>query len=115
MPDVVIQYRGSEANVVALIEPAKAGFRSVKKRTRITDLKLYIKPKERAAYYADGKISFYIFGDKTLQPAYSEQRPGALDRGQGLQRTDAAYIQTEPKPLIISARKRLRNPPASIM
>ena len=63
MPDVVIQYQGSEANVVALIESAKAGFRSVKKRTRITDLKLYVKPEERAAYYVvnesfDGKISF---------------------------------------------------------
>ena len=38
-PDVLIQYQGSEANVVALIAPAKAEFRSVKKRTRITEPK----------------------------------------------------------------------------
>ena len=49
-PGVVIQYQDSEANVAALIEAAKADFRSVKKRTRITDMKLYVKPEERAAY-----------------------------------------------------------------
>ena len=63
VPEVIIQYQDSEANVTSLIEAAKAGFRSVKKRTRITDLKLYIKPEERTAYYVvnesfDGKISF---------------------------------------------------------
>ena len=63
VPEVIIQYQGSEANVTALIETAKAEFRSVKKRTRITDLKLYIKPEEHAAYYVvnesyDGKVSF---------------------------------------------------------
>ena len=62
-PEVVIQYQDSEANVAALIEAAKANFRSAKKRTRITDMKLYIKPEERMAYYVvnesfDGKIAF---------------------------------------------------------
>lgn len=62
-PEVVIQYQDSEANVAALIEAAKADFRSVKKRTLITDMKLYVKPEERAVYYVanesfDGKISF---------------------------------------------------------
>lgn len=48
---VYVQYQESEAEVAALIEAAKADFKTKKKRTRITDLKLYIKPEERAAYY----------------------------------------------------------------
>ena len=44
-------------------EKAKADFRAKIKRTLITDLKLYIKPVEHAAYYVvngkhEGKISF---------------------------------------------------------
>ena len=38
-------------NLDALVEAAKANFRQAKKRTLITDLKLYVKPEERTAYY----------------------------------------------------------------
>lgn len=63
MPEVVIQYQGSEANIADLIELVKAEFHAVKKRTRITDMRLYVKPEERSAYYVvnesfDGKILF---------------------------------------------------------
>lgn len=62
-PAVVVQFQGSEADVDALTEAAKADFRQVKKRTPITDLKLYIKPEERMAYYVvnekyNGSVSY---------------------------------------------------------
>ena len=43
--------------------PAKSGFRQEKKRTPITDLKLYVKPEERTAYYVvnetfNGSVAF---------------------------------------------------------
>ena len=46
-----------------LVEAAKAGFRQEKKRTPITDLKLYVKPEERTAYYVvnetfNGSVAF---------------------------------------------------------
>ena len=46
-----------------LAEAAKADFRSIKKRTLVTSLKLYVKPEEQAAYYVingdfTGKVSF---------------------------------------------------------
>lgn len=50
-PAVIVQFQGGEADVSALVEAAKADFRLVKKRMPITDLKLYVKPEERAAYY----------------------------------------------------------------
>ena len=45
------------------MEAAKAGFRQEKKRTPITDLKLYVKPEERTAYYVvnetfNGSVAF---------------------------------------------------------
>ena len=43
----------------------------------------------------------YIFGDWALLPACSEQRPSALDREQGMQRTDAAYIHKNAKKIDI--------------
>ena len=48
-------------DVSALVEAAKTAFHSQKKRTLVTDLKLYMKPEERAAYYVinekfEGKI-----------------------------------------------------------
>ena len=62
-PHVLIQYQDIETDMAALIEAAKADFHSRKKRTLVTDMKLYIKPEERAAYYVinetyTGKISF---------------------------------------------------------
>ena len=62
---VYVQYQESEAEVEALVEAAKADFRTKRKRTPITELKLYVKPEERAAYYVingnedfAGKISY---------------------------------------------------------
>ena len=62
-PTVYVQYQGSEINIEALLEAAKADFHSYKKRTRVTDLKLYIKPEELTAYYVineeyEGKIVY---------------------------------------------------------
>ena len=61
-PEVYVQYQGNETEVGALVESAKADFKQAKKRTRITELKLYFKPEEGAAYYVvngqyEGKIS----------------------------------------------------------
>ena len=58
-----MQFQGSEVELDALVEAAKADFRQEKKRTPITDLKLYVKPEERTAYYVvnekfRGSISF---------------------------------------------------------
>lgn len=62
-PELILQYQGTDVNMAALAEAAKADFHSQKKRTRVTDLKLYIKPEEHTAYYVingsvEGKISF---------------------------------------------------------
>ena len=62
-PVVFVQYLGREADVDALVEAAKAAFRRENKRTLITDLKLYVKPEENAAYYVinetfSGKLEF---------------------------------------------------------
>ena len=62
-PEFVIQYQGSDIDLGALAESAKADFHTAKKRTLVTGLKLYIKPEERTAYYVvnekhEGKILF---------------------------------------------------------
>lgn len=62
-PTLILQYQGAEIDTAALIEAARADFKAKKKRTLLTDLKLYLKPEERAAYYVaneniDGKIDF---------------------------------------------------------
>ena len=62
-PTVIMQFQGSEVDLDTLVEAAKADFRQTKKRTLITDLKLYIKPEERTAYYVvnekyNGSISY---------------------------------------------------------
>ncbi len=62
-PELFVQYQGAEIGIDALVEVAKADFHTTKKRTPVTDLKLYIKPEERMAYYVingkyEGKISF---------------------------------------------------------
>ena len=62
-PGLVLQYQGGDVDLNALAEAAKADFRAAKKRTLITDLKLYIKPEEGVAYYVvneifEGKIPF---------------------------------------------------------
>lgn len=60
-PDLILQYQGTEVNMEALVDAAKADFHGHKKRTLVTDLKLYIKPEEHMAYYVinetyEGKI-----------------------------------------------------------
>ena len=62
-PVVYIQFRDVDMNIDELIEQAKAEFRKEKKRTRITDMRLYVKPEERTAYYVinnktEGKVDF---------------------------------------------------------
>ena len=50
-PELVLQYQSSETDLNALTEAAKAEFRSIHKRTLVTDLKLYIKPEDHMAHY----------------------------------------------------------------
>ena len=50
-PAYVLQYQDTEISLDDLAESAKAAFRAEKKRTLVTDLKIYVKPEERAAYY----------------------------------------------------------------
>ena len=50
-PAFIVQFQGSEVDLDTLAEAAKADFHQAKKRTPITDLKLYVKPEERTAYY----------------------------------------------------------------
>ena len=62
-PIVYVQYQDGEGDVAAIIAAAKEQFKEGKKRTRITDMKVYIKPEERAAYYVingtfDGKVEY---------------------------------------------------------
>ena len=62
-PELFIQYQGDEIDLNALVEATKADFHAIKKRTLVTDLKLYVKPEDRMAYYVineknEGKISF---------------------------------------------------------
>ena len=62
-PTVIVQFQGSEVDLDTLVEAAKANFRETKKRTPVTDLKLYVKPEERMAYYVvngdyEGQVSF---------------------------------------------------------
>ena len=62
-PEVYVQFQGGEISVDALVEAAKDDFHQTKKRTRVTALKLYVKPEEFTAYYVinetyEGKITF---------------------------------------------------------
>ncbi len=50
-PVVYVQYQGDEEKVEDLVAAAKAAFAAEHARTKVVDLKLYIKPEERAAYY----------------------------------------------------------------
>ena len=50
-PAYVLQYQEAEISLDDLAEAAKAAFHAEKKRTLVTELKLYIKPEEHAAYY----------------------------------------------------------------
>ena len=62
-PEFVVQYQGTDVELSALAEAAKADFRQAKKRTLITEMKLYVKPEEHTVYYV-------INGDQTGSIAY---------------------------------------------
>ena len=53
---VYAQFQGKESDAEALIEAAKADFQTIRKRTRIFDMKLYVKPEENAAYHVINRI-----------------------------------------------------------
>lgn len=60
---VYVQFLGKEEKVDDLIAAAKAAFAVDHARTKVADLKLYIKPEDNAAYYVinekfAGKIDF---------------------------------------------------------
>ena len=62
-PVVYVQYQGEEEKIEDLVAAAKAAFAAEHARTKVSDLKLYIKPEERAAYYVvnekfAGKVDF---------------------------------------------------------
>ena len=62
-PEVFVQFQGGEISIDALADAAKDDFHQAKKRTRVTSLKLYVKPEEYTAYYVvndshEGKITF---------------------------------------------------------
>ena len=50
-PEFIVQYQGADVDLSALAEAVKADFRQVKKRTLITEMKLYVKPEEHTVYY----------------------------------------------------------------
>ena len=50
-PEFIVQYQGTDIDLSALAETAKADFRQTKKRTLITEMKLYVKPEEHTVYY----------------------------------------------------------------
>ena len=50
-PEFILQYQGADIDLAVLAESAKADFHQTKKRTLITDLKLYVKPEEHTVYY----------------------------------------------------------------
>ena len=63
VPEIVVQYAGDEIGTAALTDAAVAQFKSSHKRAKITEIKLYVKPEDHAAYYVingdfSGKIDF---------------------------------------------------------
>ena len=62
-PEFIVQYQGTDVELATLAEAVKADFRQAKKRTLITEMKLYVKPEEHTVYYV-------INGDHTGSIAY---------------------------------------------
>ena len=63
MPEIVLQYGGADTNIDALVSAAILDFRSIKKRTLVNSMKIYLKPEEKTAYYVineeyEGKVIF---------------------------------------------------------
>lgn len=62
-PILILQYQGDDTDLQELVERAKAAFKEQHKRTLVTDMKIYLKPEDHAAYYVindsfDGKIEY---------------------------------------------------------
>lgn len=64
-PEIFMEYQGSQTNMETLVEAAKSDFQTGhgKKRILVTDLKIYVVPEQRTAYYVineehKGQISF---------------------------------------------------------
>lgn len=64
-PEIILQYRGYEANIDAVVEQVKAHYRA-KGHTQeaVESLQVYIKPEDFTAYYVlndrvSGKISLF--------------------------------------------------------
>lgn len=62
-PELILQFQENDINIAELVEAAKTDFHKTKKRTLVTDMKLYIKLEDRAAYYVingddKGQVSF---------------------------------------------------------
>ena len=54
IPDALglyVQYQGGEINMANIAEAAKAEFKAATKKSRISSLKIYLKPEEHVAYY----------------------------------------------------------------
>ena len=61
VPSLILQYEGREVELAPVVEAARAAFKAEHKRTPLTDLTVYIKPEDGAAYfvangYTNGKI-----------------------------------------------------------
>lgn len=68
-PEIIVQYQGNDIALDTLVNAAKADFHASKKRTLVTDLKLYVKPEDSMAYYVingtfEGKISLVTTADE---------------------------------------------------
>lgn len=62
-PEIFLQYQDSDTNLAELVEAAKSDFHKAKKRTLVTEMKLYVKPEDGMAYYVingtdKGQVSF---------------------------------------------------------
>ncbi len=62
-PEFILQYQNLDINMAELVGAAKADFHKTKKRTLVTDMRLYIKPEDRLAYYVingtyEGRVAF---------------------------------------------------------
>ena len=61
VPEMMLQYAGTEQDISALVDFVKEDFKKNHKRTLLTELKLYIKPEDSAVYYvANGSVTGQI-------------------------------------------------------
>ena len=61
--EVCVEFQGEQFSVEALTEAAQADFAAANPKTKLSELKLYIKPEERTAYYVangdiEGRVAF---------------------------------------------------------